>query len=320
MTRRIRPVVCRTMLVGLLVGSLGLSTTGAPATSAQVAPTPTPTTTTVGTTPTVEPTADAALPTLTAEDQVPPSEADTADGATYNEQAGGGGAKNVVKLNNLVDGRLRVRGNVQLSRVYGPNVGPINLAVARGSCVGCSTYVVALQVAVYQRGASRVVPQNAAVAMNVGCSGCTTVAHAIQYVIPVDDPNQLPDRVSQLVRDLDRAQRGIQAESSSLTVEQAEARVNAVITQFQEFGESLRVQRDAATDTGVDPTPSAEPAAQPTSAVQEVSPSPTATLAATAVPQATEAPAPSPTATPSSVNQATTTAEPSTIPTPTPAP
>lgn len=240
-----------------LAALLLLAVAGPAATSAQI---PAPAATPAGPDAEAQPASDAEsdeadVPTLAPQDASEPGDADEADGATFDEQAGGGGAKNIVKLNNRVDGRMRVRGNVQLSRIHGQKVGPINLAYARSSCTGCSTFAVALQIAVYRQGAKWVAPQNVALALNVNCRRCVTVAHAYQYAIPVEDPSALPERVDGLVRRMNQELRGIQADSASLTPPEAEARLEAVIVEFQDLAANLTEARDERTDDSDEPSP-----------------------------------------------------------------
>jgi len=160
----------------------------------------------------------------------------------------GGGAKNVVQDLNQVDGRLTVRGGVQLNRVPGPSVAPVNSALAVGSCTKCQTFAVALQIDVYSRTANQVTPQNSAVAVNSGCDGCYTVARAIQYVLPVDDPTQVPPDVQALITQMRTTLDTIQADPN-ISLPDAEARINAVTAQFQELASGLNDQRDQSTDT-----------------------------------------------------------------------
>ena len=64
-----------------------------------------------------------------------------ADGASITESntfesdfaTGGGGGSNIVRLRNRQDGRLRIRGNVDLNRIHGPRVMPRNVASAVAS-------------------------------------------------------------------------------------------------------------------------------------------------------------------------------------------
>src|SRR5437773_3331955 len=99
-----------------------------------------------------------------------------------------GGPRNMVNGRNYVDNRLLVRGRVQLNRINGSTVWPVNYAYAYSSCVDCTTMSVALQIDVYQEGADTFMPQNAGVAFNEQCTRCRTLALALQYAIPVDDP------------------------------------------------------------------------------------------------------------------------------------
>ena len=49
-------------------------------------------------------------------------------------------------MDEVVDGRLRIRGGIQLNHIPGPTVGPVNLADASSSCVDCQTIAVAMQI------------------------------------------------------------------------------------------------------------------------------------------------------------------------------
>jgi hypothetical protein len=173
--------------------------------------------------------------------------ADETSGVFYNENAGGGGAKNVVRLINRQDQRLRVKGSIQLNQIPAPNVAPANLALAYGSCNGCQTFSVALQINLISRDASRVVPENAAVALNYQCTACTTVAHAIQYVITVDNPTAVPQDVRELIRDMDRELKALHSDGS-VTLPEASARVDAVIARFKTLATDLQQVREQTTD------------------------------------------------------------------------
>ena len=220
-------------------------------------------------------------------------------GVTYNENAGGGGGKNVVLVRNQQDGRLLVRGAIQLNRISGPTVEPVNAAVAYGECSDCQTFAVALQINLIGRDAHNVSPQNAAVAANFGCTGCVTVARALQYVYSVDDPTQVPTEVQELLREMEQELRRIDNEPD-ITLEEAESRIDAIIGRFRELAQSLNDERDepteshsptpspipgvtdaepsasdpGATDPAADPDASASPAASPSaSGTAEASPS-----------------------------------------------
>jgi putative peptide zinc metalloprotease protein len=233
--------------------------------------------------------------------------ADTTDGITSNAAAGGGGGKNVVRLVNRVDGRLRVKGNVQLNRVPGPDVAPVNLAYAYSSCTDCQTLTVALQINLISKTATRVTPQNAAVAANVECTRCVTGAWAYQYVLSVDDPTQVPKDVSDLIKAMDAELNAVHADKS-VTLAQAVSRIRAVISQFQQLAASLDEKHDETSETtSPNATPIATEAASTTpqnvtatsartgqAATATIPPAPSATVEAPtptiAKPTATRAP------------------------------
>lgn len=155
----------------------------------------------------------------------------------------GGGPHNIANLRNMVDGRLRVKGRVQVNQIMGDVVAPQNESRAYASCVGCSTLTVALQLNVVPRTATTVTPKNVAIALNYQCSGCRTYAVALQYVKQVDDPRLIPDNVNALARQMNAELRAIQTDQS-VTLPDAITRVNAVVAQFQDLAASLNDQRD----------------------------------------------------------------------------
>jgi hypothetical protein len=180
-----------------------------------------------------------------------------------------------------------MRANIQLVRISGPTVRPANTAIALGeSCTGCQTIAVALQLVLYAKGTAHdVSPSNAAVAVNAACNACITIAHADQYVLGVDDPKQDVADVRSLINAMQRELNAIDNDPS-VTADQAEARVRAVIAQFDSLASSLRedVKRTDLSDT---PSPSPSPA----------SPAPASPTPPLVAPSAT--PSASPSATPS---------------------
>jgi hypothetical protein len=238
-------------------------------------------------------------------------------GVTYNETAGGGGGKNIVIVQNRTNGRLATRANIQLNRIPGPTVEPVNLADGTSSCADCQTLSVALQINLTSRTANVVTPQNAAVAVNAGCTRCVTVARALQYVYSVDDPTKVPPEVSALIRKMERTLIEVHTDPR-IRLPEAEERINAVIAEFSGLADSLDDRRDEKADTGgaeppatVTPAPGTTATPTPT-AVSSPDPGPTSTPAATtttvsdapATPSAT--PVPPQTATPTPAGPAST--------------
>jgi hypothetical protein len=159
------------------------------------------------------------------------------------EEFGQGGGSNVVHVQNRVDARFLLRGRVDLTHVDGPNASPTNRAEALASCTDCQTFAVALQIALIRTDATTIAPDNEAVAVNVQCVRCFTSARAIQDVIQVDDPEQaLPERHSQLAQALEGELRAIQ-QTPGITPAEANARIDAVVAQFEDLATSIRDQR-----------------------------------------------------------------------------
>ncbi len=108
-----------------------------------------------------------------------------ADGLTYAHS-------NIVQVTNSNSAAPAVR-TASAVAFDGDNaaVTDTNLAYATGSnCTGCRTVAVAVQVVVVEGTPSNYQPQNAAVAVNDHCTSCQTFAYAHQYVIQVtQEPN-----------------------------------------------------------------------------------------------------------------------------------
>ncbi|MBV9121066.1 MAG: hypothetical protein JOZ39_10185 [Chloroflexi bacterium] len=127
--------------------------------------------------------------------------------------------------------------------IHGLTVTPQNTAIAYGSCSGCQTYAIALQVDLYDKSSNNVQPVNQAYAVNYQCNGCTTVARAVQYVVPTDDPDHLPPRVNGLFKRMQQQIDAIQR-TPDITPDQAENQINSVIGQFQDLAPYLSDKRD----------------------------------------------------------------------------
>ena len=216
------------------------------------------------------------------------------DGVTLNQA--NGGARNVVTVVNRTDGRLRVRGNIQTDRMNGAAASPVNIALAYSSCVNCQSISVALQIAFRTPDAQIVAPQNAALAFNVGCTYCHSLAIAFQYVYAVEAPTDVPEEAQSLIREMDRELQIIHSDQR-IGLQEAEARVVGVVNRFNEVAESIYVQRQekdenvqdepvtTVPDAVVLPTPTATPGlsdATPTPSpaldVVNVTPTPTPSL------------------------------------------
>jgi hypothetical protein len=159
-----------------------------------------------------------------------------------------GNGRNVILLHNCTDNQLRVRGNIQLNTIPGRHVDPLNEAYAEGTCTSCQTFAIALQVDLYSgERATEVAPQNLALAVNDHCTGCRTVALAIQYVQPVEDPHEVPDDVADTLNQLEQEMNAVQ-QDRDISLADAEARLISIVERFGALGGSLGQQRDEKND------------------------------------------------------------------------
>lgn len=162
------------------------------------------------------------------------------------ERAGSGGRTNQVRVVNRVDDRLRIKANIQLNRITGETVSPVNIAYAEATCTDCQTIAVALQINLVEHGASTVTPENYAIAINQECTRCETEAIALQYVYSVDDPREVPRDVRALIREMERELKTI-ARDETISYDEALERIDAVVTDFSGLADSLKDDRDEAT-------------------------------------------------------------------------
>jgi putative peptide zinc metalloprotease protein len=196
-----------------------------------------------------------------------------------------------VHVANREDGRFRASGRLDYVAINHDRVAPSNYAHAEATCTDCQTLAVAAQIALYERGANNVSPQNFAVAMNVRCRRCVTIALAYQYLIPVDDIDNAPEDAKRLVKEFDREFNEIEKIRSlqETSPSDVEARINSVIVRFHEYAQYLSVFRDEdrrdqnGTPTAV-PTEPVAPTAEPTTTPESTGTPATPTGTATAAP------------------------------------
>jgi hypothetical protein len=212
-----------------------------------------------------------------------------------------GGPVNQVRLVNKKDGAFLARSAISLHRSSTPNVQPKNVAVAEGQCTDCATLAIALQVFLYQRGSGtpNIQPVQVAIAVNNGCTRCITIAHAFQYVIPVDDvAGPMPEDIRNLMRDMERELQYFATVKTLAELDPYEAsarlttfaRQNALLVQY------LFELKDQKSDAPprIAPSESPSPSPSPSAAGTEAPASPTAEPAPTESPS----PSPAPTTTP----------------------
>jgi putative peptide zinc metalloprotease protein len=159
----------------------------------------------------------------------------------------------------------------------------VNLALAEASCTDCQTIAIALQIDLISTTAKTVTPKNAAVAVNYACTRCITVAVALQYVISVENPNQTPPDVMELIHVMERDLKDV-AKNEEASLQDVVTTINRVLDQFRSLAKSLNDRRDTATESNSpDATPAdfASPVGSPVEASSSANPSVTPSAEAT---------------------------------------
>lgn len=132
------------------------------------------------------------------------------------------------------DGASVYRFAFKILRVNSTVVDEGNAAVAAASCTGCRTVAVAIEVLLVNGDASVISPTNEAIALNVDCSDCETLAAAYQYVLFGDDPVRLHftadgyRRLAAVRRDAE------QLRHADLTIWEVAARVAALAAEVRD--------------------------------------------------------------------------------------
>jgi len=120
--------------------------------------------------------------------------------------AGAAGGDNVVLAFNSADDSHLPRSGVAVTTAAADTVDTENLAYAKASCSGCRTVAVAVQAVLITSDASVITPKNVAVAVNENCTSCETMAAAYQYVVTTGGPAHLSatgqQKVAQLRREI----------------------------------------------------------------------------------------------------------------------
>ena len=157
---------------------------------------------------------------------------------TASSPAGGNGDDNAAVGVNTKDGKTVYAFRLKIVQVTGETVDAGNAAVAVNSgCTGCSTVAVAFEGVVVVGSPSDFEPTNLAWASNVNCSGCTAFADAYQQVVQTSTRVRVTKegrtQIASIRQDLN------DLKHSDLTLDQIKARVAA---DEQAFADVLRNQ------------------------------------------------------------------------------
>lgn len=200
--------------------------------------------------------------------------ASTSDGST----SGGGsdGGSNVAGKVNTTDGRTVYAIKLKIVQTASETVDPLNAAVAvNDGCTDCTTVAIAFEGVVVIGSPDSFTPTNLALAYNQDCSGCVAFADAYQQVVQVSTRVRITGegrrKVAAIRQDLNSLR------TSDLSYEQIRDRVAAA---HQAFADVLRneivpvgnVKEPAPTDAAdISDAPSGTGGGSPAPAPSEVS-------------------------------------------------
>jgi len=216
--------------------------------------------------------------------------------------APGNGTDNVVGAVNTKDGKTVYAIKLKIVQTSASTVDATNAAVAVNSgCTDCSTVAVAFEGVLVVGSPTTFDPTNLALAYNVNCSGCTAFADAYQQVVQTSTrvrvSKQGRHEIAAIRKDLDALRH------EDLTVDQIAARVAADEQAF------ARVLTTELVPVGhvTDPAPSDAPDVSDNPDAAAADPAASATPTDTAAPSSsasTDPADPAPTATPSGTGAA----------------
>jgi hypothetical protein len=116
-----------------------------------------------------------------------------------------GGPNHVVQATTSGEGKVDVRSGLQAAPTGTDDLTSANVAQAHSrDCTGCRTIAVALQAVLVTGNPSNASPENVAIALNERCTSCTTYAFAFQYVVSTGGPAHLSPAGERAVADLRR--------------------------------------------------------------------------------------------------------------------
>ena len=208
---------------------------------------------------------------------------------------------NVAIAINTKDGSALFKFAFSVKRVAGDVVDNTNAAVAFASCESCQTVAIAIQVVLVTGDPSVVTPTNLALAFNVECTLCETMASAYQFVFGNGENMRFTAEGRQALARLRQQFHDLRKEAEGLSLAEINARVEAIVAQLR------TILRNELVPAG-NAKPAAEEEEQPTTstAPATTTPEPTTTTepTTTSEPTTTET---EPTTTTTTTEETTTT-------------
>lgn len=221
------------------------------------------------------------------------------DDTAATSSATGSGDDNVAVAANTKDGKAVYAIRLKIVQTGKDVVDPTNAAVAVASCTDCTTVAIALEGVLVYGDPAVFAPENLALALNVECTNCQTLASAYQTVVQRSTRVRITGegrrRIAAIRKDLQSLR------NSGLDIFAVQHRVDAAAAQFQQVllndcvpvGNSKESIPTSAPDQSEDPIPSVSPDHSSAPASSE-SPTASPSSSPTASPSSSAGPSPDP--------------------------
>ena len=141
------------------------------------------------------------------------------------------GEDNLALAINTKDGSSLFRFAFEIRRVAGEVVDNQNVAVSYASCTGCRTLAIAIQIVIVTGSPGTVTPVNAAIALNENCTLCETFASAYQFVIGGSGPLRLTGEGQSRIRHIANEVRELGR--SDLPIDEIQARLDELMAELK---------------------------------------------------------------------------------------
>jgi hypothetical protein len=148
---------------------------------------------------------------------------------------------NVAAVFNQSDYSFQTEGSVDIDVDKGKTVDNVNIAYSQSQCMQCSSMTVGFQLVLYDEKATNVSPENGAFSVNIQCTDCFTYSRAIQYVLPVEHPNEVAKDIEWQAKHLNRELDSVlyQASTGSISTGDAMMRIESLATDFTAMAQAV---------------------------------------------------------------------------------
>ena len=206
-----------------------------------------------------------------------PAETDSDNGSS---DTGGNGGDNLALAVNTKDGSSVVRFAFQVRRVMNSVVDETNAAVAVASCEDCQTVAVAIQIVLIVNDPDVASPTNLALAYNVECTSCETLASAYQYVFTTGGQVMFSPEGWTQIMEIRRAVAEL-LRDDSLDIETIQAELDVLMDQLSEVliaelrpAEEVLAEEEGAGEGSASPAPETSPESTPDATEASTTPVP----------------------------------------------